>query len=131
MKDARYAQLADVLIGYSLHVQTDECVLLDAEVKDFGRADLYKISLTKGKSKKVIYATANHRWFRRPYRHGEERSKYANVECTTIDLVTGDKLVSTYGQSVKGIDGISDYGHFRTDDAIVAGGARAGRVVGR
>lgn len=30
MKDARYAKLADVLIGYSLHVQKDECVLLDA-----------------------------------------------------------------------------------------------------
>ena len=33
--------------------------------------------------------------------------------------------------SKAGVDGISDYGHFRADDGIVAGGARAGRVVGR
>lgn len=94
----------------SCRLMTEGGKYVDAEVKDFGKSDLYKICLTKGRSKKTVFATANHRWFRRPHRHGEERSKYGNIECITVELASGDKLVSTYGQSVKGIDSISDYG---------------------
>lgn len=106
--DAGIKQIKDVL--GTCRLMTEGGKYVEAEVKDFGKADLYKISLTKGKSKKVVFATANHRWFRRPHRHGAERGAFANIECTTIDLNPGDKLVSTYGQSIKSIDGVSDYG---------------------
>lgn len=106
--DTGIKQIKDV-VG-TCRLMTEGGKYVEAEVKDFGKSELYKISLSKGKSKKVVFATANHRWFRRPYRHGDERSKYANVECTTIDLKQGDRLVSTYGQSIKNVDGVSDYG---------------------
>lgn len=101
-------QIKDV-IG-QCRLMTEGGKYVDAEIKDFGKDHLYKISLSKGKSKKVVYATANHRWFRRPHRYGEERSKYSNIECNTVDLKAEDRLVSTYGQSIKGINTISDYG---------------------
>ena len=45
---------------------------------------------------KVIFATANHRWFRKPRRSGDERNTSAKIECTTLELSNMDKLVSTF-----------------------------------
>lgn len=97
------------LVGTSPEVMTAYGKWVEAEVKAFGEQRLYQIELSKGKAKKTVYATKEHRWFRRSYKKADERSS-ASVEVTTETLMTGDNLVSTYGQSVRGIDGPSLYG---------------------
>jgi len=81
-----------------------------AEFKSFGKQKLSTILLSKGRSKKTIRATANHRWFRRPYRHGAERNSFKKIEVLTRGLKRGDKLVSVHGQSIKDIGFISPIG---------------------
>ena len=94
----------------STRVMTSLGKWVDAEIKSFGEQRLYKILLSKGKAQKVVHATKEHRWFRRAYRNGIERDNSSNKEVITSDLKPGDKLVSTYGQSIKGIKYISRYG---------------------
>lgn len=101
---------------------------IDSEIKSFGVQKLYKINLTKQKSKKTIYATKNHRWFIRSHRDGEERLSNKMQEVQTIDLSKGDKLVSTFGQSIKGNVNISNYGILH---GIVFGDGSVSNNVGR
>jgi hypothetical protein len=69
--------------------------LLDADGKwvnspvvCFGKQRLFKITLTRNKQTKVIYATGNHRW---PLRTGAKRTR---SEATTIELLSGHRLRS-------------------------------------
>lgn len=58
-----------------------------AKVKNFGKAALYKITLRRGRSERIIHSTANHRWIVR------SSSNYfqSQVEKTTLELVAGTK----------------------------------------
>lgn len=98
------------LAGQKVEVMSRNGKYVNANIKDFGEQYIWKLELTKGKSKKTIYTTENHRWFRRAYRNGDERDKNNIVERLTRDLKPGDKLVSTYGQSIKGNINPSPYG---------------------
>lgn len=83
---------------------------VESEIKSFGEQELFKLVLSRGKSRKEVLTTKHHRWFRKSRRHGAERSYNGNVESITAYLEPGDKLVSTYGQSVKNLSDISLYG---------------------
>lgn len=61
----------------------------EAQVKAFGKQALYEVSLARGRSKKTIHATAEHRWFVAP---GAQWSEIETSERTTLDLLPGDKL---------------------------------------
>jgi hypothetical protein len=89
------------VMGVPFTVVLDEN--FNAEIKQFGEQEIWELKLSKGKSKKTIHTTENHRWFRRAYRKGNERNDSGNKEVITKDLNVGDKLVSTFGQSIKNI----------------------------
>jgi hypothetical protein len=54
---------------------------IEAEIRSFGEQPLWKITLTRNQRKKIIRATANHRWF---VRSGPQRSQHREV---TTDLL--------------------------------------------
>ena len=50
-----------------------------SSINSYGKQKLYKMTLKRGKSEKIIYTTANHRWF--------VKNKGENIkECITLDL---------------------------------------------
>lgn len=99
------------LSGSTVSVMTENGVWKEAEIKDFGKQELVKLTLTKGKSRKTVHTTKNHRWFRWARRGGSERILGTKrIECLTVDLEPGDKLVSVFGQSVKNIVAPSKFG---------------------
>ena len=98
------------LSGSEHYLMSTNGKYIKSEVKSFGTQEIWEINLTKGKSKKTIRTTANHRWFRKPYRVGEERKSGKKIEITTSQLKAGDKLISTFGQSIKGNISPSPYG---------------------
>ena len=97
------------LVNQKVEVMTEFGKIVEAEIKSFGKQKLFKISLNKRNSQKTIFATSNHRWFRRPYRKEEKEGFNKKIEVSTIDLKIGDKLISTYGQSINNVC-LSDYG---------------------
>lgn len=98
------------LVNTSPILMTEYGKWIESEIKAFGIQSLYKLELNKGKAKKTIFTTENHRWFRKPRRNKEERNLYSKVESLTKDLKAGDYLISTYGQGVKSLSTISHYG---------------------
>ena len=97
------------LSGQTVSLMTKYGKWVEAPIKSFGKQKLYKLELSKGKSKKTIFTTANHRWFRKTRRTGDERQTSRNRQCVTTSLIQGDRLISVYGQSVKNIN-ISTFG---------------------
>lgn len=98
------------LAGTSVNLMTRNGKYAQSEVKQFGEQFIWLLNLTRGNSKKTIRTTKSHRWFRKSRRGGDERGSSKNVECLTDDLLPGDKLVSTFGQSIKGSIAPSPYG---------------------
>ena len=96
--------------GKKVKVMSELGTFRDAEIRSFGKQKLLKLTLSKGRSEKVIFTTAEHRWFRKSRRSYPERNISRRVEDTTVGLVPGDKLTSVFGQSVKSIDSISPIG---------------------
>ena len=94
----------------SVSLMTEYGKYVDSEIKNFGKQALYKLLLVKGNSKKEIFVTNNHRWFREPRRTNDERNTHSKVETITADLKKGDRLISIFGQSIKNIKEISYYG---------------------
>lgn len=68
---------------------------VEAEIRSFGEQELFKITMTRNRIEKTIYATKGHRWF--TYGHS------ANEEWTTDVLPIGNYLVSIYGQGVASV----------------------------
>ena len=67
--------------------------------------------LERGKNTfKDVYTTSGHKWFRYAQRFGEKRNHDSKIECTTIELLENDSLVSIYGQSIKSLSEISHFG---------------------
>lgn len=78
------------VVGQTVEVLTDRSRWIEAEVRNYGKAQLLKITLRRrgrsGRSVKTIFATANHNWL---VRTGQKVSKKV-----TSDLVEGDRLKS-------------------------------------
>lgn len=93
------------LSGQTIKVMTENGKWADAPIINFGKQKLLKLKLTRGKTEKEVFCTANHRWFRKARRSGIERDMCSKrIETITSDLLPGDKLFSVYGQSIKNID---------------------------
>ena len=98
------------LSGKTANLMSRNGKYIQSEIKNFGQQTIWELNLSKGRSKKTIRTTENHRWFRKPYRKGIERDSAKKIEVLTGELVTGDLLISTYGQSIKGNIKPSPYG---------------------
>lgn len=97
------------LEGQIVTLMTEYGKWVEAPIKSFGQQKIWELNLSRGKTKKTIRTTEGHRWFRKPRRHGIERNMHSKIECITDELKKGDKLSSTYGQSVKNVI-ISNFG---------------------
>lgn len=64
----------------------------DASIESFGEQETYLVTLTRNGRRKTVRATAGHRWFKQ----GRRPQRSHAAEATTMDLVAGDALVSTY-----------------------------------
>ena len=94
------------LAGGTHKVLTSGTSWVDAPFYSFGVQPLRKIELTRNRQRKVLYATAEHRWFVRTGAGGKLRR-----ERTTAELRTGDALWYTYPQSsLRRIGGLSPFG---------------------
>ncbi|MGP4027301.1 hypothetical protein [Actinomadura sp. 3N407] len=62
-----------------------------AAVRPFGVQRLYKVELRRSRSRKVVFATAEHRWFLAPG-EGMHQVGVSTLERTTLDLNPGDAL---------------------------------------
>lgn len=67
----------------------------DATVLNFGKQQLYKLTVKKNRDVKVIYTTGNHRWFA----NTQTISKY--VELTTVELRTCHRLKQSTSRILK------------------------------
>lgn len=87
----------------------------DAEIRSFGRQEIYELTLSRGRATKTILTTKNHRWF-------VVRRKYVSTntfrEVLTADLVSGDRLRSKH----------ANRGRWRTE--VSPAGVQAGIVFG-
>lgn len=72
---------------------------IDSEIKSFGVQDLYKVSVSRGKQKKDIYSTIDHRWFVSAYT-GENGRSLCKVEKKTSELTVGEKLYQVFGYGI-------------------------------
>jgi hypothetical protein len=79
-------------VGQNPLVMTTRGVWRRASIQSFGVQQLWEIKLRKHSFEKVIYATANHRWF--TYRGVRSNNR---VERLTSELMPGIRLVSLYG----------------------------------
>src|SRR4051812_33673523 len=79
------------LAGGVHRVLTTESAWVDAPFSSFGVQPLMKIELTRNRQKKVLHATAEHRWFVRTGAGGTIRK-----ERTTAELRNGDALWFAY-----------------------------------
>lgn len=61
----------------------------DAEVKTFGKQELFKLTLRRYNEEKEILTTANHRWYVR-------KGRDAEVTKITDSLSAGDRLISNF-----------------------------------
>jgi DNA primase len=67
---------------------------VDAPFKSYGVQRLYKITVSRNRQRKELFATDGHRWFVRAGRtRGSEREKQ------TLELHAGDRLVPTFPRS--------------------------------
>ena len=79
---------------------------VDAPFSSFGVQPLMKIELTRNRQKKVLYATAEHRWFVRTGLGGKNRA-----ERTTHDLRPATRFGGRFPQSsLRRIGGLSPFG---------------------
>jgi ribonucleotide reductase alpha subunit len=72
---------------------------IDSEIRSFGVQDLYKVSVSRGRHKKDIYSTVDHRWFISAYT-GEDNRSLCKTEKTTNELVVGEKLYQVFGYGI-------------------------------
>jgi len=71
---------------------------VEAEVKSFGKQNLFKLTVQKNKQKKEIFTTENHRWILYNGERGNSRK-----EKYTRELMSGDFLVSMYGNGMSNV----------------------------
>lgn len=103
------------LAGTTQTLMTSNGEWVDAPVRSFGTQKLMKIVLKRFRTRKVIYATPEHRWFARPalnrvpvsvgrderLRHIKRKGPFQ--ETFTRDLEAGFELQMVYGQGVQSI----------------------------
>ena len=61
----------------------------EAKVKNFGKAKIYSLNLIRGKQRKTIRTTNNHRWVVRKY---DAPGDHTNEYKTTVELNPGDRF---------------------------------------
>ena len=83
------------LVGTKPTLMTTGGEWKESEVHSFGVQKLYAVTLSFGKSKKVVYATANHSW-RVASICGKLRL-HGKKKVDTVDLSTGDTLCQVFG----------------------------------
>ena len=83
------------LVGKSPTLMTTGGQWKEAEVRSFGVQKLYAVTLGFGKTRKVIYATAEHSW-RVATNCGKNRT-HGKEKVNTIDLKSGDTLCQVFG----------------------------------
>lgn len=82
---------------------------VEAPFKSYGVQNIYELTLRRSGIDKVIRTTADHRWFAEDRRQ-THRDK-GPVEFKTIELRPGiHKLQYCFGQGIKSLDSISEYG---------------------
>lgn len=82
---------------------------VDAKISSFGKQELYKLVLRRGRHKKTIYTTENHRWFVKSKSKalavvwGEDQNTnqtYKTRECYTSDLKVNMRMCVNYGSGI-------------------------------
>jgi ribonucleoside-triphosphate reductase (thioredoxin) len=99
-------QIGD-LIGQTVTLLTENGKWVDAPVKSFGTQPLIKLTIQRQGIQKEIFATAEHRWFIFS-KAGQDR--YKRQERYTSELRPGQRLVSIFGQGIKGMVHPSTHG---------------------
>jgi intein/homing endonuclease len=103
------------LAGTTQMLMTSNGEWVDAPIRSFGRQKLMKIVLKRFRTRKVIYATPDHRWFARPalnripagvdrderLRHIRRKGPFQ--ETLTRNLEIGHELQMVYGQGVQSV----------------------------
>lgn len=82
------------LVGTTQELLTTDGKWVKAPIKSFGKQELYKLTLERSGVTKVIYTTADHRWFAR-----DRRFKEAIASNTMLNNVDGDVAVQTRTRS--------------------------------
>lgn len=102
------------LSGTEQELLTTNGKWVKSPIKSFGKQELYKLILERSGVQKVIYTTANHRWFAKDRGktttintdcNGVVTKKRVNLgyrEMTTTELTTKHSLQSVYGQGILG-----------------------------
>lgn len=75
------------LSGKTVEVLGRKGIWVKGDFNSYGKQKLYEISLTRNRQKKIIYATAGHRWFVRNGKNGEKKR-----EVLTSSLKDKDRL---------------------------------------
>jgi len=86
------------LVGIKPTLMTTGGEWKESEVHSFGVQKLYAVTLSFGKSKKVVYATANHSW-RVASTCGKLRL-HGKKKVDTVDLSAGDTLCQVFGYGI-------------------------------
>ncbi len=108
------------LVGTTQELLTINGEWVNAPIKSFGIQKLVKLVLVRTGTKKIIYTTANHRWFAKTSRRVDVPGDRADLlqdksvrlslmkggtsykEYLTTDLRPGMKMRSIFGQGIKG-----------------------------
>ena len=80
---------------------------VDSKINSFGVQELIKISIHRGRHRKTIYSTPQHRWFVKSKSHvlatvggNSESRAYQTRECHTEDLKSGMRLSACFGSGI-------------------------------
>ena len=76
------------------HGQQSRGQFTTAPVREFGKQQLWKITLGSRRAEKIVYATADHRWIPEPRLSRAKEPEVTWPETTTRELQPGDRLWS-------------------------------------
>ena len=82
-------------VGTTQSVLTSAGGFSQAEIRSFGKQELYEVRLERFGMKKSLWATSKHRWF--------AKHNGRAYETTTDALVVGDYLLAVVGQGIKNV----------------------------
>jgi len=95
------------LVGTTQTVLTTGGKWVNAPIRSFGEQELKKIVLRRGRHRKTIYATPDHRWFVKSKSRqlvtvggGDDHGTYRTRECSTDQLKPNMRLAANFGQGI-------------------------------
>lgn len=87
-------------VGTTQKVLGRKAEWVDAEIRNFGKQEIYRLVVSRYGVEKEIFTTVNHRWFIGNYRtSGGNLSYKGRREATTEELCPGDRLQSVFAKN--------------------------------